>query len=205
MARKSMVEVPIEKTMEEKIAFENLFVLEFAVDKLTIFPHCDCEVPSAVTYVQFEVSCEEPVDYCETRFTCNNTAGNKTWMQINFSLSESQIKDRMQTFDVYVMAYKKMPLGWNVPRAEIGMARVSILKPFCELINCLVSSPNRQGIPTPKCLCKEYTLEKMAGDPIAKIQLSLKLSSFYKCRPDMIFKPKEDPNDPKNKKPKGKK
>lgn len=180
--------------MEKKIARENLFLLEFLVDHVTLSPFCDCAAPGGEKCVEFQILDNEPLYICESDFLTQGKKSSKSSKSSNnkkpkgcyFSINGHRAEYSLERFDIYVTVYKRMVLGWKPQRAEVGMAVISISKIFCDLI-CDMASIKCRGTPSPvKTMKFEGNLEKLNGNFAGTIGIGIRLSCVNKNCYDKI-------------------
>ncbi|XP_050305122.1 uncharacterized protein LOC126742510 [Anthonomus grandis grandis] len=168
----------------EKIATENLFLLEFLVDTVNIDPKCDCDAPPGETCVSFQFLDNAPLDVCEQDF-CPKTnlkmAENevvKSGKSCLFSLSPEQATAALEQFDICVSVMKKMQPGWLPERVEIGSSVIAAANLFNELINSVELSDGSS--PTAKTLKDVFDINDGQGLLIGKISVYIRMSCFGK-------------------------
>ncbi|KAJ8919890.1 hypothetical protein NQ315_006419 [Exocentrus adspersus] len=147
----------------EKIATENLFLLEFLVDNVQIDPKCDCASGEGERCVSFQFLDNAPLD------------SGKSCL---FALSPDQANAALQQFDVFVTIYKKMPVGWLPEKVEVGEALISISNVFTELINSVEESDGTT--PTAKTLKDLFDVNTANGEVVGKIGVYIRMSCFGK-------------------------
>lgn len=168
----------------EKIATENLFLLEFLVDNVSLSPECECNAPPGETCVSFQFLDNAPMDVCEADFTPkrNYRAGEKDQVKSGksclFSLSPEQANESVEQFDIFVSIFKKMQPGWLPDRVEIGSALISISNLFAELISSVEISDGTT--PTAKTLKDDFDIADANGQVIGKIGVYIRMSCFGK-------------------------
>nr|XP_023028347.1 uncharacterized protein LOC111516411 [Leptinotarsa decemlineata] len=167
----------------DKIATENLFLLEFLVDNVKLEPKCECDAPPGEKCVSFQFLDNAPLDVCEADFNPKNTyevteSSIKSGKSCLFSLSPQQATECMSKLDVLVTVFKKMQPGWLPEKVEIGSALISIANLFTELIDSVSTS---DGVaPTAKTLKDVFDISKAEGEVIGKIGVYIRMSCFGK-------------------------
>lgn len=163
----------------DKIVTENLFLLEFLVDDVTIDPKCDCP-GEGDRCVSFQFLDNAPLDVCQGDFSPVQNADDsiKCGKSCLFSLSPEQAHSAIETFDIYVTIFKKMPAGWLPERIEVGVALISISNLFSELINSVEASDG--STPTAKTLKDSFNITNVKGENIGKIGVYIRMSCFGK-------------------------
>ncbi|KAJ8952974.1 hypothetical protein NQ317_012139 [Molorchus minor] len=183
----------------DKIATENLFLLEFLVDKVELNQKCQCDAPPSETCVSFQFLDNAPLDVCEADFTPKRNyredtdTTTKSGKSCLFSLSPDQADICLDTFDINVTIWRKMLPGWLPEKVEIGQALISIgkytgslstvagghvLTFFGELITCVESSDG--SVPTAKTLKDDFEITNDRGDSQGKITIYIRMSCFGK-------------------------
>lgn len=110
----------------DKIATENLFLLEFLVDSVNLNKKCQCDAPPGETCVSFQFLDNAPLDVCEADFTpsrnlrADTNESVKSGKSCLFSLSPEQASVATDQFDICVSVMKKMQPGWLPEKVEIG-------------------------------------------------------------------------------------
>ncbi|XP_060520121.1 uncharacterized protein LOC132698197 [Cylas formicarius] len=167
----------------DNITTENLFLLEFLVDTVTLDPKCECDAPAGETCVSFQFLDNAPLDVCEADFVPkrrirNGTDSVKSGKSCLFSLSPEQANNAIEQFDVFVCIMKKMKPGWLPERIDIGGSIISICDLFNELINSVEMSDG--STPTAKTLKDSFDISNAEGKTIGKIGVYIRMSCFGK-------------------------
>ncbi|XP_030752833.1 uncharacterized protein LOC115879917 [Sitophilus oryzae] len=169
----------------EKIATENLFLLEFLVDSVTLDPKCDCEAPPGETCVSFQFLDNAPLDVCEADFNPKRSIKNdrgsvKSGKSCLFSLSPEQATAATEQFDIAVSVMRKMQPGWLPETVEIGASVISVSNLFNELISSVELSDGSS--PTAKTLKDVFNISdpSNASTVIGKISVYIRMSCFGK-------------------------
>lgn len=161
----------------DKILSENLFLLEFLVDRVNLNPGAvPCEIADVAgeTCVSFKFLDNEPLDICEADFTptrdyARDSCNTKSGKSCLFAVSQEQARKARYSFDVDVAVFKKLTNGCLPDKIQIGTAVISIASIFDELIESLLKKrPSDLD-----CICPE-------GDTLAR---TLK-DSFPICGPN---------------------
>ncbi|VEN40001.1 unnamed protein product [Callosobruchus maculatus] len=166
----------------EKIATENLFLLEFLVDKVDLEPKCDCDAPGEIC-VSFQFLDNAPLDVCEA--DCNpqrnyksDSEDVKSGKSCLFSLSPEQAIEATKQFDILVTVFKKMQPGWLPERLDLGASLINIANLFNELIDSVETSDG--ATPTAKTLKDMFDITNQDGTPIGKLGVYVRMSCFGK-------------------------
>nr|CAH7754758.1 unnamed protein product [Callosobruchus chinensis] len=166
----------------EKIATENLFLLEFLVDKVHLEPKCDCDAPGEIC-VSFQFLDNAPLDVCEA--DCNpqrnyksDSEDVKSGKSCLFSLSPEQAIEAIKQFDILVNVFKKMQPGWLPERLDLGASLINIANLFNELIDSVETSDG--ATPTAKTLKDTFDITNQDGTPIGKLGVYVRMSCFGK-------------------------
>lgn len=168
----------------DKIATENLFLLEFLVDNVTIENDAkDSNQPPGETCVSFQFLDNAPLDVCEADFNPQrdykkDNDNLKSGKSCLFSLSPEQAVDSTKQFDIFVSVFKKMPVGWLPEKIALGEALISICNLFNELINSVESSSGTT--PTAKTLKDLFDITNSTNQVIGKIGVYIRMSCFGK-------------------------
>lgn len=113
----------------DKIVTENLFLLEFLVDSVTLDKKCECDAPPGETCVSFQFLDNAPLDVCEADFNPKRDMKGgdretvKSGKSCLFSLSPEQAAAGTEQFDICVSVTKKMQPGWLPEKVELGTAQ----------------------------------------------------------------------------------
>lgn len=173
----------------DKVATENLFLLEFLVDNVKLDPKCECSAKPGETCVSFRFLDNEPLEICERDFVPQRKYGVdeefiKSGKSCLFSLSPGRAEQCMEQFFIDIFLLKKMPPGWLPETVQFGAASLSITNLFIELINCV---QNSEGGPTAKTLKDDFSIyeaqsgqEELSGKVIGKIGVYIRMSCFGK-------------------------
>ncbi|CAH1119625.1 unnamed protein product [Phaedon cochleariae] len=168
----------------EKIATENLFLLEFLVDNVDIGKKCECDSPPGEKCVSFQFLDNAPLDVCEADFAPKSDLGKdeniKSGKSCLFSLSPDQVNDCLAKFDILVTVHKKMQPGWLPEKVDIGIALISIANLFAELVESVSTSDGTS--PTAKTLKDVFDISTPieGGAPLGKIGVYIRMSCFGK-------------------------
>ncbi|KAF2893375.1 hypothetical protein ILUMI_12769 [Ignelater luminosus] len=169
----------------DKIATENLFLLEFLVDKVQIDPSLTRDVGDVMgdTCVSVQFLDNAPLDICEDDFTpkrqySRDTSNVKSGKSCLFSLTPIQAEEAIRQFDLYVDIFKKMQPGVLPDKVQIGSSLISIVNLFNELISSL-SAPTGQS-PTAKTLKDTFKITNATGQYIGDIGMYIRMSCFGK-------------------------
>ncbi|CAH1990057.1 unnamed protein product [Acanthoscelides obtectus] len=166
----------------EKIATENLFLLEFLVDEVDIDPKRDSDAPGEIC-VSFQFLDNAPLDVCEA--DCNpqrnyklDSEDVKSGKSCLFSLSPEQAIEATKQFDILVNVCKKMQPGWLPERLDLGASLINIANLFNELIDSVETSDG--ATPTAKTLKDTFDITTQDGTPIGKLGVYIRMSCFGK-------------------------
>lgn len=166
----------------EKLATENLFLLEFLVDEVNMDGKCDCDTPPGEHCVSFQFLDNEPLDVCEADFSPGRKYGRedrtKSGKSCLFSLTPQQVQKATEVFDVNVTVFKKMQPGWLPEKISIGSALISISNLFVELIRSV--EIQTEQTPSAKTLKDTFVLLDSAGSKVGKINIYIRMSCFGK-------------------------
>ncbi|CAG9763279.1 unnamed protein product [Ceutorhynchus assimilis] len=168
----------------EKIATENLFLLEFLVDSVALDKKCECDAPPGETCVSFQFLDNVPLDVCEADFEPkrNLKSGDneaiKSGKSCLFSLSPQQATEALEQFDIAVSVMKKMQPGWLPETVQIGSSIIGISNLFSELISSVELSDGTT--PTAKTLKDVFDVSDSKGISIGKINVYIRISCFGK-------------------------
>ena len=166
----------------EKLATENLFLLEFLVDDVKMDGRCDCDTPPGEHCVSFQFLDNDPLEVCEADFSPARKYGReeniKSGKSCLFSLTPEQVQKALEVFDVMITVFKKMQPGWLPEKICIGSALVSIANLFVELIRC-VELQAEQG-PSAKTLKDTFKLLDSVGTCVGKVSIYVRMSCFGK-------------------------
>lgn len=166
----------------EKLATENLFLLEFLVDDVQMGGKCDCDSPPGELCVSFQFLDNDALDVCEADFTPNNKYGQdsnvKSGKSCLFSLTPEQVLQSTQVFDLIISVFKKMQPGWLPEKICVGSALVSISNLFVELIQSVEETSNQT--PAAKTLKDTFDLADTTGANVGKISIYIRMSCFGK-------------------------
>lgn len=170
----------------DKIATENLFLLEFLVDKIQLDPALTRDIGDAegATCVSVQFLDNAPLDICEDDFKTKrnykkDNENLKSGKSCLFSLSPSQADEAVSQFDVYVDIFQKMPPGELPDKVQIGGSLISIVNLFNELVSSLIS-PNANQAPTAKTLKDIFKVTNTTGQYIGDISMYIRMSCFGK-------------------------
>lgn len=173
----------------DKVATENLFLLEFLVDNVKLNPKCECSAPAGETCVSFRFLDNDPLEICERDFVPQRKYGVdeefiKSGKSCLFSLSPEKAEQCMEQFFIDIFLSKRMPPGWLPEVVQFGAASLSITNLFIELINSVQSG---EGGPSAKTLKDEFDIfdaqgsqEKESGTVIGQIAVYIRMSCFGK-------------------------
>jgi hypothetical protein len=166
----------------EKLATENLFLLEFLVDDVKMDGKCDCDTPPGEHCVSFQFLDNDPLDVCEADFSPGRKYGHedntKSGKSCLFSMTPEQVQKAAELFDVMVSVYKKMQPGWLPEKICIGTALISIANLFVELIQSV--EMQTEQAPSAKTLKDVFTLLDTTGSKVGKISVYIRMSCFGK-------------------------
>jgi hypothetical protein len=161
-----------------KLTTENLFLLEFLVDEVNMEQKCDCTSAGAEMCVSFQFLDNEALDVCEGDFNPDKKFGetdnSKTGKSCLFSLTPTQAQKAMQSFDITVSVFKKMPPGWDPEKTCIGSVKVPVLALFLDLIN------NHDAVASAKVHQDTYNLVDSKGTNVGKIGVYIRMSCYGK-------------------------
>lgn len=170
----------------DKIATENLFLLEFLVDKIKIdscaggIGCCTGEMCVSIQFLD-----NAPLDICEDdfaprakkRYPCEEDMV-KSGKSCLFSLTPAQAKEATQTFDVNLDIFKKTQPGILPEKIQVGNCLVSIAGLFVELINSITSTSGES--PSAKTLKDSFKITGNTGQVIGDISIYIRMSCFGK-------------------------
>lgn len=173
------------KTMD-KIVSENLFLLEFLVDKIKIdscaggIACCTGEMCVSIRFLD-----NDSLDICEDnfapkakkRYPCEEDLV-KSGKSCLFSLTSEQAKAATQTFDVNLDIFKKTQPGILPEKVQVGNCLISIAELFVELINSIPSKS--QESPSAKTLKDTFKITGNTGQIIGSISIYIRMSCFGK-------------------------
>ncbi|RZC38010.1 DUF4497 domain containing protein [Asbolus verrucosus] len=166
----------------EKLATENLFLLEFLVDDIKMDGRCDCDTPPGEQCVSFQFLDNDPLDVCEADFTPGRKYGKddntKNGKSCLFSLTPEQVQKATEVFDVVISVFKKMQPGWLPEKICIGSALISIANLFVELIQSV--ELQTEQAPSAKTLKDTFELADTTGNNVGKICIYIRMSCFGK-------------------------
>ncbi|KAF7268948.1 hypothetical protein GWI33_017977 [Rhynchophorus ferrugineus] len=173
----------------DKIATENLFLLEFLVDSVTLDPDCVCDGPPGETCVSFQFLDNAPLDVSESDFSNKRDAktdnkGDKALVKSGksclFSLSPNQAKAATEQFDITVSVMRRMQPGWLPEKVEVGKSLISVSNLFNELIESVELSDGSS--PTAKTLKDVFNINdpQSSETAIGKIGVYIRMSCFGK-------------------------
>lgn len=169
----------------EKFATENLVLLEFLVDRISL----DTEVTENLgnmtgdTCVSFQFLDNAPLYVCEEDFApkrnyskdCGNLKNGKSCL---FSLTPIQAQDCSKSFNVFVTIFKKMKPGVLPDQIRIGETLVTITDLFNELVKAM-STATDEG-PVAKTLKDCFKVNNPLGDIIGDVSVYIRMSCFGK-------------------------
>lgn len=169
----------------EKFATENLILLEFLVDRISL----DTEVNENMcgmtgqTCVTFQFLDNAPLSVCEEDFApkrnYSRDVGNlKNGKSCLFSLTPEQAQDCSKKFDVYVTILKKMKPGVLPEQIRIGETLVEITELFNELVESM-SSATDDG-PVAKTLKDCFKITNPLAEIVGDISVYIRMSCFGK-------------------------
>lgn len=168
----------------DKIATENLFLLEFLVDSLNLNKKCSCDAPPNEMCVSFQFLDNAPLDICEADFCPNqNYTGIeseyiKSGKSCLFSLTPEQAKEAIKKFDVFVNVFQKMKPGWLPEKVDIGCTLISVSNLFADLIESVSFSEGIQ--PTAKTLKDVFDIQDNTNQKVGAISVYIRMSCFGK-------------------------
>lgn len=167
----------------DRIATENLFLLEFLVDRVALDPNCACDAPPCDTCISFQFLDNEPLNVCEedfqpkTQYNRNNRT-LKSGKSCLFSLTPEQAEAAVDDFDVCVNVYKKMPEGWLPEKVNIGTTVISIAQLFTDLIDAVTNSDG--NTPSSKTFKDIFDVLNDSEECVGKISVYIRMSCFGK-------------------------
>lgn len=167
----------------DKIATENLFLLEFLVDEVNLNPKCDCAMGEGEKCVSFQFLDNAALDICEEPLPSDKQGACpkdsvKSGKSCLFSLSPQQAREAVDQFDVRVTVFKRMPTGWLPERVEIGESLISVANLFSDLIDSIASSDGTT--PAAKTLKDNFDINDSTGTLVGKIGVYIRMSCFGK-------------------------
>lgn len=167
----------------DKVATENLFLLEILVDDLKLNPKCDCAMGEGERCVSFQFLDNAPLDICEEPTPWNKQGPSdknsvKSGKSCLFSLSPDQAKEAIDQFDIRVTVFKRMPAGWLPEKVEIGEALISVANLFSDLIDSVAASDG--STPTAKTLKDSFDINDTKGGLVGNIEVYIRMSCFGK-------------------------
>lgn len=170
----------------DKIISENLFLLEFLVDKVNLTPGAVPREISDVageTCVSFKFLDNDPLDICEADFTpqrdYNHDSGNmKNGKSCLFAISPQQVNDAMKKFDVEVAIFKKLTNGCLPDKLQIGHSVVPISFMFNEILQ-LVQQKAEAGTVS-RTLKETFPISGQSCGNIGAIGVFIRMSCFGK-------------------------
>lgn len=165
----------------DRIATENLFLLEFLVDKVEL-TRCECDDPKGATCVSFQFLDNAPLDVCEDDFAsadlCGDDSNVKSGKSCLFSLTPQQAEDATRQFDIEVAVFKKMQPGWLPEKVQIGTTLISVVNVFNELIDSIGCGCDTS--PCAKTLKDTFKIADTTGSEIGNISVYIRMSCFGK-------------------------
>ncbi|XP_064215052.1 uncharacterized protein LOC103313005 [Tribolium castaneum] len=166
----------------ERLATENLFLLEFLVDDVKMEGKCDCDTPPGEHCVSFQFLDNDALDVCEADFSPGRKYGKedntKSGKSCLFSLTPEQVQKVSEVFDVTVTVFKKMQPGWLPDKIAIGSALISIANLFVELIQSVEVQADQT--PSAKTMKDTFVLMDSTGSKVGKISIYIRMSCFGK-------------------------
>ncbi|XP_044253318.1 uncharacterized protein LOC123004224 [Tribolium madens] len=166
----------------EKLATENLFLLEFLVDDVKMEGKCDCDTPPGEHCVSFQFLDNDALDVCEADFSPGRKYGKedntKSGKSCLFSLTPEQVQKASEVFDVTVTVFKRMQPGWLPDKISIGSALISIANLFVELVQSVELQADQT--PSAKTMKDTFVLMDSTGSKVGKISIYIRMSCFGK-------------------------
>lgn len=170
----------------DKIATDNLFLIEFLVDTVQLDPNLTQDIGDVMgnTCVTVQFLDNTPLDICEDDFNPKReykkeTDSLKSGKSCLFSLTPAQAREGSKQFDVFVDIFKKTREGVLPDKIQVGSTLVSIVNLFTELIQSL-SSTSPGSNPTAKTLKDTFRITNASGAFIGNIALYIRMSCFGK-------------------------
>lgn len=166
-----------------QIGTENLFLLEFLVDDVSLDKKCECDAPPGQLCVSFQFLDNGPLEVCENDFSPmrkygGNDDSTKSGKSCLFSLSPQLTEACLTTFDLMVTVKKVMPPDVLPDRVDLGIACISLANLFSELVYSIEQS--EAGGPAAKTMKDVFSLQNEMGKEIGKIGIYIRMSCFGK-------------------------
>lgn len=173
--------------MVANAATENLFLLEFLVDKVHIDPTAARQSQMAGLYgescVQFQFLNNAPLDVCEADFSPkNNYAAEggtfKSGKSILFSLTPDQAQQAVKDFAIHVYVFKKLEGNAMPDKMPVGETDIQIVDQFNELLKQI--NDNSTGQPAAKVIKDTFKLIGPGETSMGTISVFIRISCFGK-------------------------
>lgn len=171
----------------DKFTSENLILLEFLVDQVTLDYHVQQELKRMVaeTCVCFQFLDNAQLCVCEEDFapkkkslaTAPNEGNLKNGKSCLFSLTPRQAEEATRQFDIHVEVMKKMQPGVLPDKIVIGESLISIVNLFNELVASIADSGES---PVAKTLKDCFKINNTAGELVGHISVYIRMSCFGK-------------------------
>lgn len=170
----------------EKIAKENLFLLEFLVDKCVINPEAitkEIAKNDGETCVCFKFLDNDPLDVCEADFSpksdyTQEDNGMKSGKSCLFALTPVQAEEASKSFNIDVSVFKKMPNDAMPDKVQIGTATIPVVSIFNEIIALLQSGAKSETVS--RTLKDAFDVKDPKDEVVGNISAFIRMSCFGK-------------------------